>query len=278
MAEIHHFAYGWFNPVVAFLMAFLGSLLGLVCTARSREARSRGRRARWLIIAALSIGGAAIWLMHFMAMLGFQVPESPVRYDPVVTMGSMVLAIGPVGAGLFLVGRGQRTAPRVVGGGVFTGLGVLAMHYSGMSGLRVAGTLHFDPGLVAASAVIAVVAATAALWFATSVRGWVPTLAASVVMATAVCGMHYTGMAALQVRLSPEPVEVSGISPFLLIVPITVLSAAALIGMAFSALQAMTEEEFDGAIPGRHRGGHTESDGTWALRPSLTMAVDRLPH
>jgi hypothetical protein len=67
--------------------------------------------------------------------------------------------------------------------------------------------------------------------------------------------MHYTGMAALRVRLSPVPVEVHGISPFLLIVPITLLAAAALIGMAFSALQAMTEEEFDGATAGRHRGG-----------------------
>jgi hypothetical protein len=102
--------------------------------------------------------------------------------------------------------------------------------------------------------VIAVVAATTALWFATSVDGWVPTVLAAVVMAVAVCGMHYTGMAAMQVRLAAEPVRVTGMSPFLLIVPITLLGAAAMIGMAISGLQAMMEEEFDGAVPGRHRG------------------------
>lgn len=254
MAEVHHFAYGWFNPVVAFFLAFLGSMFGLLCTARSRSAKSRGRRLRWLAIAAVSIGGAGIWLMHFMAMLGVAVPQSPLRFDPKITVGSMALAIGPVGLGLFLVGQGRRSVPRIAGGGLFTGLGVLAMHYSGMLGLRVAGTIDFDPGLVGASAVIAVVAATTALWFATSVDGWVPTVLAAAVMAVAVCGMHYTGMAAMQVRLAAEPVRVTGMSPFLLIVPITLLGAAAMIGMAISGLQAMMEEEFDGAVPGRHRG------------------------
>lgn len=287
VAEIHHFTYGWFNPIAAYLMAFLGSMLGLAATARARQARTRGRQARWLVMASVSIGGSGVWLMHFMAMLGFDVPGATIRYDPILTLGSMLLAVVPVGIGLFLVSRapagtgGSRpfswdgtgpapstrdgearrhhVVPRVLGGGLFTGLGVFAMHYTGMLGMRVAGTIYFDPGLVAASGLVAVVAATAALWFATAVRGWAPILAASLVMGVAICGMHYTGMAAMRVRLSPEPVEISGISPFLLIVPITVLAAVALVTMAISALQAMTEEEFDGAVTGRKRGGRPDA-------------------
>ena len=52
---------------------------------------------------------------------------------------------------------------------------------------------------------IAVVAATTALWAAVSVRGFLPSLGASVVMGVAVSGMHYTGMAALQVHLHAAP-------------------------------------------------------------------------
>ena len=52
------------------VVGFLGSFFGLLCTARARDARTRGRRNRWLGIAAFAIGGGAIWLMHFAAMLG----------------------------------------------------------------------------------------------------------------------------------------------------------------------------------------------------------------
>jgi hypothetical protein len=59
VAEVHHFTYGAFNPVASYLLAFLGSFLGLICTQRARAARSRQRRTRWLVIAAFAIGGAA---------------------------------------------------------------------------------------------------------------------------------------------------------------------------------------------------------------------------
>jgi len=60
----------------------------------------------------------------------------------------------------------------------------------------------YDPLVVALSVLIAVVAATAALWAAVSVRGFLASLGASVVMGIAVTGMHYTGMAAVDVQVS----------------------------------------------------------------------------
>ena len=69
------------------------------------------------------------------------------------------------------------------------------MHYTGMEGIRVSAQIHYSPVLVAASALIAIAACTVALWFAVSVRGWVQVTGAAAVMAVAVCGMHYTGMA-----------------------------------------------------------------------------------
>ena len=51
---------------------------------------------------------------------------------------------------------------------------MVAMHYIGMRGVHVSGELHYRPVLVAASAVLAVGAATLALWFAVSVQGWAP--------------------------------------------------------------------------------------------------------
>lgn len=245
VAEIHHLAYGAVNPVVAYLIAFVGSLLGLVCTSRARAARHRRRRARWLVLAAITIGGAAIWLMHFTAMFGFDVPDSPVRYSPSLTVASLVVAVVTVGSGLFVVGRGEPNGGRIVLGGLLTGAGAVAMHYTAMAAVRVAGRIEYAGALVGASTLIAVAGATLALWLVIAVRGWWAVIGGAFVLGLAVCGMHYTGMAAMRVRLwTPGETRVEGLSPSLLIVPITVLAAVTLIGVAFSALQAMTEEEF----------------------------------
>jgi NO-binding membrane sensor protein with MHYT domain len=275
VAHVHHFTYGAFNPVAAFLLAFLGSFFGLLCTRRARDARTRSRRNRWLAIAAFAIGGGAIWLMHFAAMLGFDVPDSPVRYSIPMTVLSFLFAVVTVGIGLAVVGNGRRSVPKIVAAGILAGIGVLAMHYTGMEGLHVAGTVHYNVMLVAASGVIAIVASTVALWFAVSVRGYGPTAGAAGIMAVAVCGMHYTGMAAMTVQLREvTPADVKGLAPLAMIIPITVITAACVLGVALAALQAMTEEEFtDGAtLP---RGGmHAESANIWSLKQA-TMSANR---
>jgi NO-binding membrane sensor protein with MHYT domain len=276
VAEVHHFTYGAFNPIAAYLVAFLGSFLGLLSTGRARAARTRGRRNRWLVIAAFSIGGGAIWLMHFTAMLGFDVPDSPVRYSPQLLVLSLALSVVTVGTGLMVVGHGRRSASKTAVAGTITGLGVLAMHYTGMVGLHVAGAIHYKPTLVIASGLIAITAATVALWFTVSVRGWAPIVGASAVMGVAVCGMHYTGMAAMQVRLSPPVVGgVAGLHPLVLIVPITVLTAATILGVALSALQAMTEEEFTNGAAVPRRGVHAEHP--WSLKQASLEAIRRSP-
>lgn len=184
---------------MAYLMSVIGSSLGLICTRRAREGLPGWSRARWLILAATSIGGAGIWLMHFLAMIGFTVEGVDIRYDLGITVASAITAIIVVGLGLFMVCHGERSILRLLTAGVITGLGVAGMHYTGMAAMRIDGTVSYNPGLVAASIVVAVVAATVALWFALIVKGWLATGAAAVVMGVAVAGMHYTAMAAVGV-------------------------------------------------------------------------------
>jgi NO-binding membrane sensor protein with MHYT domain len=278
VAEIHHFTYGWFTPVAAVLVAFLGWLLGLACAVRASSATTDGRRRRWLLIASVAIGGAGVWLTQFMALLGFEVPASATRYDPLLTLASMALAVLAIGAGLFALGGAS--ADRLAGVGLLAGLGMLGAHHAGIRGLRVAGDMTFDLGTLAVSAAIAVGATTGALWFVTRPRGWPAIAATAAAMAVATCGVQYAGLAAVRVRLAPEPVPLAGVSPFLLVVPITLICAVALIAMAMGALQAITEEEFDGASSGAHRpsGARRPTDeyrlsiAAPAFTPALTAA------
>jgi NO-binding membrane sensor protein with MHYT domain len=146
--------------------------------------------------------------------------------------------------GLFAVGNRRPTLPRILIGGVFTGVGVSGMHYTGMAAIRIAGDLTYRANLVLASVLIAVVAAIVALWLSVVVRGRAQVLIASGVMAVAVCAMHYTAMAAVGVRLDEDVYgTVHGVTPISLELPITLVAAVVLVVLAFVALQTVSREE-----------------------------------
>jgi NO-binding membrane sensor protein with MHYT domain len=224
VAHLNNFTFGWFTLALAYIASVTGSLLGLLCTVRAQQFRSTGQHVRWLVLASIAIGGTGIWLMHFSAMLGFGVTGSVVRFGPWLTIGSAAVAIVVVGCGLFIAGFGQPTPAKVVTGGVFTGLGVAGMHYMGMAGMRVEGAISYNILLVILSVVIAMVAATVALWFTVSLRTWGAIISGALIMGVAVCGMHYTGMAALRVRLSAADDVVSGIDPMQFMIPVIVVA------------------------------------------------------
>jgi NO-binding membrane sensor protein with MHYT domain len=204
MLTVHNFTYGLLTPGLAYLMSCLGAFLGLRCTARARALQGPAR-ARWLLLGGVSIGATGIWVMHFIAMLGFTIPGQTIHYNVPVTILSLLVAVAIVCAGLLIVGLGPDGLPSLLTGGVVTGLGVAVMHYLGMAAMRMPGRITYDPGLLIVSVVIAIVAATAALWGATALRGLLTTLVASLIMGIAVSGMHYMGMAAMRMYASPGP-------------------------------------------------------------------------
>src|SRR3984957_1558933 len=199
MVHVNNFSYGALNPVLAYVTSCIGCFIGLRCTTRARASQGK-TRASWLVIAALAIGVMGIWVMHFIAMLGFTIPDQSIRYSVPVTILSMLIAIAVVGIGLFIVGYSKRGAGPLLLGGVAIGGGVASMHYIGMAAIRAQDTISCSPALVAVSVVIAVIAGTAALWAALRLESAWSAFVASMVMGVAVSGMHYTGMAALQVH------------------------------------------------------------------------------
>ncbi|TXS20493.1 hypothetical protein EAO70_08480, partial [Streptomyces sp. adm13(2018)] len=242
------FSYGIVTPVAAFLMACLGGALGLRCTTRSLRHRD-SFKAGWLALGATAIG-SGIWTMHFIAMMGFSVQEAPIRYDLPLTFASLGVAVLMVGVGIFIVGYRGATALTLVTGGTITGLGVATMHYLGMAGMRLQGHVEYDTLTVATSVVIAVVAATTALWAAVSVHGFLASLGASLVMGVAVSGMHYTAMAAVSVHLhGADPVEGTGDTATsllpMLIGPAVFLILAAVVVM-FDPLLVMGDPDWQG--------------------------------
>jgi NO-binding membrane sensor protein with MHYT domain len=248
MPVVHQFAYGVVNPLIAFAMALVGSIFGLICTARVRHAASRRQRFRWLLVASAALGGAGGWLAHMMAMLGLDIPSSPMRYDIAETGLSLVLGVAIVAIALVIVGFGQPSTGRVLLGGLCLGTALQVMHYVGLAATRMHGGFSFDPRYVAGSALIAVVGSTITLALTVATKHDRAVVVGAVVFAITVLAVHYSSMAGARVHVTAGPDNLTGISPETLILPIVIIAILALLGMLFAGLNLGADEQFAGPI------------------------------
>src|SRR6202051_2279936 len=187
---------GAHNPylvVLSILIASFASYTALDLGGHVGAARGLARRM-WLVAAAITMGGG-IWSMHFVAMLAFSMPI-PMSYDIELTTLSLVVAIFVTGGGFYVISRQSASPLRLVLSGIFMGLGIAAMHYTGMAAMRGHSELSYDPLFVALSLLIAIGASTVALWLAFRTTDLGQKLVAAVVMGLAISSMHYTAMRA----------------------------------------------------------------------------------
>src|SRR5258707_2475068 len=187
---------GTYDPylvALSILVACLASYTALDLSAHVGPARGYASHV-WLVAAAVTMGGG-IWSMHFVAMLAFIMP-TPVSYDIGLTILSLVVAILVTGGGFYVISRQSASPLRLVLSGIFMGLGIAGMHYTGMAAMRGHVELSYDPLFVALSLVIAIGASTVALWLAFRTTDLGQKLVAAVVMGLAISGMHYTAMRA----------------------------------------------------------------------------------
>jgi NO-binding membrane sensor protein with MHYT domain len=245
-------SYNLFLVALSFLVSVFGSYTGILLIKAAQS--SPQNRGTWILAAAVALGGGAIWTMHFIGMLAYDM-GMPVNYDPLITFASLVIAGGVVGAGLFFVAKNQNSFVRLIIAGTITGLGVASMHYSGMYAINMPGTMSYDPTLFTLSIIIALVAATAALWIAFNLEGNTKMLGAAVVMGIAVCGMHYVGMAAMQMESMDHSIVIQeGIKPltlglFIFCFAMLLLVLCLIVGMAqlsrkmYETMEADDEED-----------------------------------
>ena len=189
-------SYQWGYVALSYVFAVIGSLLALAAATRIRQPDGSISIGNTLA-AGLALGGIGVWSMHFIGMLALQLDVGS-SYALTETLVSLLAAVAASALALGFVARAPQQVGRLLFAGFLLGMGVVAMHYLGMHGMKIGGYVRWDYTLVALSAVIAVIAATAALWLAFNTRGLGARLGAGMVMGVAVCAMHYTGMSAAE--------------------------------------------------------------------------------
>lgn len=264
--------------VASFLIASLASYVALDLAQRMRRP-DRGIAPGWWIAGSLTMG-TGIWCMHFIGMLAFSLPIA-LGYTHGLTTASWAAAVSVSVVALFVGSMPTLTWRTLSAGALAMGVGICAMHYIGMAALDMQPGIVWSSALVATSVAIAVGASAVALllvfWASTaSARRGHLRVGAALLMGAAICGMHYTGMAAVSVYLEPVPTGgIGGIRPLTMIVPITLITAAVIIGVALSGLQAMTEEEFTNGAGTPKRGVHADHTSPWSLRQASLSAARR---
>jgi methyl-accepting chemotaxis protein len=225
--------------VVAGIICFLSSLTAITLFNRARAMAGKARLI-W-IAAAGAASGCGIWSTHFVAMLAYD-PDVPVAYSINFTIMSLMAAAIVTGLGLAVAVFFSRPFGALVGGAII-GIGVACMHYLGMSALELPGHIAWELPYVAASIVIGVVLAMAALTVAERSRSRSGLLFAALLLTLAIVSHHFTAMGA--VDIVPDPMrrltEMS-LSPASLALAIASI-AAAILGM--SLISAFADRRLD---------------------------------
>src|ERR1700759_2080765 len=149
-----------------------------------RARTSQGQmRAIWLGLDAL-VGGCGIWATHFIAMLAYD-PGSGAGYSIRVTVLSLVFAVLINGVGLGVALSGERRAFAAIGGAI-VGIGVAAMHYTGMMALELPARLNWSLDIVFSSVVLGSLFGAAALVIASRADSFRRSAAATVLLTVAI--------------------------------------------------------------------------------------------
>lgn len=182
-------------------VAVMVSFTSLRLACRVAESQGLARRI-WLILGSISMG-VGIWSMHFIGMLAFSVPMT-LHYDIERTLLSLAVSIMTSGFAITIASSAKLGFGRHLVCSLVMGLGIVSMHYVGMSAILIFPAIIYNWPVVVASVLVAILASFAALWLTFNLRRtnhrwvWMARLGAAVIMGLAIAGMHYTGMAAAQ--------------------------------------------------------------------------------
>ena len=200
---------------VCLLTAF--TLILLMRNADMATQQQRVYGAFWVAVVA----GVGVWTTHFVAMIGFR-PDAMLTYDLRTTAISIFVGIAfvglPMAASMFFSERPMR-----LGLGVAAGLGVTAMHLTGMSALENCLTTY-NPLVLG----LGILGAVGGFTWTMAQEGseTASTLKRVAGFTGGVCTLHFVAMASL--TLSPFEGTATGIGGSFLSIMVAVVSLGVL--------------------------------------------------
>jgi diguanylate cyclase (GGDEF)-like protein len=227
--------------LLAALVCVVGSVIAMRLFVRTRRTTGT-RRAIWLFQAGVATG-CAIWTTHFVAMLGYEPPLQH-AYDPILTLVSLFIAIGFATLGM-AIAASTRTSALIETGGAVLGLGIAAMHFTGMQAFRITGHLEWDVTTIAVATLLgAFFGAICMNRMARPVTRFCK-YGGALALILAIVTMHFTAMGAITIvpDLSVAVPEKFVSNSVLIIGVLAVMSLILGTGVASHIIDAQSQEE-----------------------------------
>ena len=191
-----------YNYNLVVLSVFVAVQAGYVGLALAQRIPSAFALRRRLLIAGAAITlSVGVWSMHFIGMLAIRTP-AVADYLVLPTLISFLVCVLVTGVAIYMASL--RSRKMIVGGALFMGIGIAAMHYVGMAAWSASAHMHNDPVYVTASIALAISASGLALWLAFVANPRFPALFGAVVFGAAVSGMHYIAMAGMALHFMAQ--------------------------------------------------------------------------
>ncbi|MDY0410109.1 EAL domain-containing protein [Virgibacillus soli] len=200
-------SYNYYIVTLSILIAILASYAALNITAKISYAKGKSKFF-WLFSGSI-VMGSGVWSMHFVGMLAFHL-HVPMKYDISLTLISMLASVVSSFIAFYITMPKNINRIKIVLGGLIMASGIVAMHYIGMAAMIMPVKLTYDKFLLLLSVVIAFIASYAALFLFLQFRSrpsasWLKWLSA-VIMGSAICGMHFTGLKAARFKMDSSAV------------------------------------------------------------------------
>lgn len=187
--------------LLAYVVACAASFATLDIAERVGHVDNFKAKIRWRGLGALCLA-VGIWAMHFISMLSFQAPLD-MHYELSVTVASLAIALIAGTVAMKALSHQSLRPTQYLIASILIGLGIAAMHYTGMSAMRSGATQYYEPARFTASILIAIASSFAALILAIRLRQGSGVLhqwlkyGASLVLGAGIVATHFMGMWAL---------------------------------------------------------------------------------
>ena len=202
--------YDYVLVVASYLIAAVASYISL-CHVDKLKSEVEKSKYVWLMLGSLTLG-TGIWSMHFIGMQAYKV-SMLMQYDIVLTLMSVVMAIGSCALPLWYMSKKELTLLNMLIISIVMGMGISSMHYLGMAAMIMQAEAIYDYGIVLVSVIVAIAASLVAVRVIASDKErksralQTHRLIASLVLGLAICGMHYIGMSAVTYKMTDELME-----------------------------------------------------------------------
>jgi diguanylate cyclase (GGDEF)-like protein len=256
-----------YYTATAVLVALFGATLA--ANLFDKAARNSGSKKLTLSIMTGIIGGSSIWTTHFVAILGMHLEFSH-SYGMNATLVSLLISITISSLGFYIASLDRTLALRAAGGAIL-GMGIGAMHFSGVFALEFSGAKTFDLPTVAMAAAAGISLSVISMTWSVFFPRRHPKTISALLFVLAIGALHYLGMCSLTITPEAASEAVDNLSDANLFVAVMFMSGLMMLfGAAAYALDTQNANERLGEL--EFRAFHDPLSGL----PNRAMLEDKL--